>query len=88
VLVHFCFFALSAPSRALCWVEGKTFKAWEKLGDYLVRLREMPFSAMCTLAEKDALEWKDQMESRMLAGAWANMIDRAQEIQAAVISAR
>jgi peptidase M50-like protein len=73
---------------ALCWVEGKTFKAWEKLGDYLVRLREIPASSLRDLVEKDALEWKDQMESRMLAGAWANMIDRAQEIEVGAISAQ
>lgn len=56
-----------------CWSEGKSFEAWEKLGEYLRWLRELPASSVRSSAERDALEWKAQMESRMLAGAWATM---------------
>lgn len=55
------------------WAEGKAFDAWEKLGDYLRWLRELPVSSVHAAAERDAREWKTQMESRMLAGAWATM---------------
>jgi len=58
---------------ALCWSEGRSFDAWEQLQGYLRRVREIPASPLRTCAERDALEWKAQMESRMLAGAWATM---------------
>ncbi len=58
---------------ALLWAEGRSFMAWEKLGEYLERVRELPVSAVRDLAEKGVLDWKAQMESRMLAGAWATM---------------
>jgi len=47
--------------------------AWEKLGEYLCWLQDLPASSIRATAEPDALEWKRQMESRMLAGAWATM---------------
>ena len=58
---------------ACCWAEGKSFDAWEMLQKYLQRVRDLPTSTLRTSAERDALEWKAQMESRMLAGAWATM---------------
>lgn len=58
---------------ASCWAEGRSFDAWEKMAGYLQRLRELPPSTERDLTERDALEWKQQMESRMLSGAWATM---------------
>jgi Peptidase family M50 len=58
---------------ASCWAEGRSFDAWEKLADYLSCLRGLPPSPERDLAEKDALDWKRQMECRMLSGAWATM---------------
>lgn len=58
---------------ACCWSEGRSFEAWEKLGQHLNWLRELPASCTRDSAERDALEWKAQMESRMLSGAWATM---------------
>ena len=57
----------------MLWAEGRSFMAWEKLGEYLERVRELPASAVRELAEKGVLDWKAQMESRMVAGAWATM---------------
>ena len=58
---------------ASVWSEGKSFDAWEKLQEHLLRIRQIPDSPARISAERDALEWKAQMESRMLAGAWATM---------------
>lgn len=58
---------------ASCWAEGRSFDAWEKMAGYLQGLRNLPASPQRDVAEKDALEWKQQMESRMLSGAWATM---------------
>ena len=58
---------------ASIWSEGRSFDAWEKLQEHLLRIRELPDSPARHAAEKDAMEWKAQMESRMLAGAWATM---------------
>jgi hypothetical protein len=58
---------------AFCWSEGKLFAAWEELGKHLHQLRELPASPLRTAAEQAVLEWKMQMESRMLSGAWATM---------------
>lgn len=58
---------------ALVWAEGKSFDALEKLQEHLLRIRELPDSPARAAAERDVLEWKAQMESRMLAGAWATM---------------
>jgi hypothetical protein len=58
---------------ALLWAGGRSFVAWEKLGEYLGRVRELPHSSVRDLAEKGVLEWKAQMESRMVVGAWATM---------------
>ena len=53
------------------WADGKPFDAWEKLGEYLQEVRKAPASPLRELTEKTATDWKHQMESRMLAGAWA-----------------
>ena len=66
---------------ALQWAEGRLFDAWEQLGPYLAKLRELPESPVRELIEKNALEWKAQMESRMLAGAWATMHSWAQKME-------
>ena len=66
---------------ALLWAEGRSFMAWEKLGEYLGRVRELPNSSVRDLAEKGVLEWKAQMESRMVAGAWATMTAWSEEAQ-------
>lgn len=58
---------------ACCWSEGKSFEAWEKLGAHLRWLSELPDSSARAAAERDAREWKAQMESRLLSGAWATM---------------
>lgn len=58
---------------ACCWSEGRSFEAWEQLGRHLTWLRELPASASRDAAERGAVEWKAQMESRMLSGAWATM---------------
>jgi hypothetical protein len=72
---------------ALLWAEGKLFDAWEQMEDYFLVLRELPASPGRDLAEKNAVEWKHQMESRMLTRAWRSMYSLAQEIQPAVLEA-
>ncbi len=72
------FDSLTAAERkrleiACCWAEGKLFDAWERVGAYLRWLSELPPSHVRSSAEHDAREWKTQMESRMLSGAWATM---------------
>lgn len=66
---------------ALRWAGGRPFEAWEQLQDYLVQVRQLAPSPVRDLAEGDALEWKKQMESRMLAGAWATMHSHPQEFE-------
>lgn len=63
---------------ALRWSEGRPFDAWEELGGYILKVREMPASPFRDLTEMNALEWKGQMESRMLSGAWATLHSLAQ----------
>jgi hypothetical protein len=65
---------------ALLWAEGKLFDAWEKLGDHLARLRKLPDSPARLLAEKSAMEWKKQMESRMLSRAWRAMYSVTRQV--------
>jgi hypothetical protein len=72
---------------ALLWAEGKLFDAWEQMEGYFLVLRELPASPGRDLAEKNAVEWKHQMESRMLTRAWRSMYSFAQEIQPAVLEA-
>jgi hypothetical protein len=65
---------------ALCWAEGKLFDAWEGLGAYLAFLHGQPQSPSRFLAEASALEWKKQMESRMLTRAWRSMYSLTEEV--------
>jgi hypothetical protein len=65
---------------ALLWADGKLFDAWEKLAEHLSQLRTLPDSAARHLAEKSALEWKQQMESRMLSRAWRAMYSVTKEV--------
>ena len=73
---------------ALLWAEGRLFDAWEKLVEvYLSLLRELPESAGRKLAEDSALEWKRQMESRMLTRAWRSMYSISRQIEPASLQA-
>ena len=73
----------SRLGTGLLWSEGKLFDAWEKLGDYFDLLRGMPASPARDLLEQNALEWKKQMESRMLTRAWRTMYSMSQEVEQA-----
>jgi hypothetical protein len=73
---------------ALLWAEGRLFDAWEKLGKgYLQLLRKLPESHGRQLAEESALEWKRQMESRMLTRAWRSMYSISRQIEPASLQA-
>ncbi len=73
---------------ALLWAEGRLFDAWEKLClGYLDLLRELPESPGRHLAEESALEWKRQMESRMLTRAWRSMYSISRQIEPAALQA-
>lgn len=73
---------------ALLWAEGRLFDAWEKLTlGYLDVLRELPESPGRHLAEESAMEWKRQMESRMLTRAWRSMYSISRQIEPAALQA-
>lgn len=73
---------------ALLWAEGRLFDAWEKLClGYLQLLRELPESPGRHMAEESALEWKRQMESRMLTRAWRSMYSISRQIEPAALQA-
>ena len=73
---------------ALLWAEGRLFDAWEKLGTgYLAELRGLPASSGRTLAEESAVEWKRQMESRMLTRAWRSMYSISSQLEPASLQA-
>jgi hypothetical protein len=73
---------------ALLWAEGRLFDAWEKLvQSYLPLLRELPESPGRQMAEESALEWKRQMESRMLTRAWRSMYSISRQIEPASLQA-
>jgi hypothetical protein len=78
--------ALQQPrlSIALMWAEGRLFDAWEKLRDYLAEIQKLPTSPARSLAERQAHEWKAQMESRMLTRAWRTIYSMSQEIENAI----
>lgn len=65
---------------ALLWAEGKLFDAFEKWPKYFQSLRQTPESPARALAEKSAIEWKHQMESRMLTRAW-RALSMSQEVE-------
>jgi len=66
---------------ALLWVEGRLFDAFEKVPDYFAALRRLPESPGRELREKSAMEWKHQMESRMLTRAWRSMYNLSQQVE-------
>lgn len=66
---------------ALLWAEGKLFDAFEKLSAYLEHLSKAPPSPSRELAEKNAADWKHQMESRMLTRAWRAMYSLSQQVE-------
>ncbi|MGE5324176.1 MAG: M50 family metallopeptidase [Actinomycetota bacterium] len=66
---------------ALLWVDGRLFDAFEKMPDYFVSLKQLPESPARKLAEKSAMEWKRQMESRMLTRAWRSMYNMSQQVE-------
>jgi hypothetical protein len=66
---------------ALLWAEGRLFDAFEKLPDYIAALRELQESPARDLREKSALDWKHQMESRMLSRAWHSMYNLSQQVE-------
>lgn len=68
---------------AILWAEGKLFDAFEKLSEYFAALQELPESPARDLAEKSALDWKHQMESRMLTRAWRSMYNLSQQVASA-----
>jgi hypothetical protein len=68
----------------LLWSDGKLFDAWEKLADYFYLLREMPPAPARDLLEQNAVEWKKQMESRMLTRAWRTMYSLSREVEQAM----
>jgi hypothetical protein len=70
---------------ALIWSDGKLFDAWEKLGDYFYLLRELPALPARDLLEHSAVEWKRQMESRMLTRAWRSLYSISQEVEHAAL---
>jgi hypothetical protein len=72
---------------ALMWADGKLFDAWESLRDYLRELQELPASPARDLAEKQAREWKAQMESRMLTRAWRTIYSMSQEVESSAPAA-
>jgi hypothetical protein len=66
---------------ALLCSEGQPFDAWEKLVDYFYLLRELPPSPARDLLEQSAVEWKHQMESRMLTRAWRSLYSISREVE-------
>lgn len=64
----------------LLWAEGKPFDAWEQMAAYLQLLDGIDDVNARELARKSALEWKHQMESRMLTRAWRTMYAMSQEV--------
>jgi hypothetical protein len=70
----------SRLNAALLWADGRLFDAWEALSEYLALLQAQPASAARSLAGESALEWKKQMESRMLTRAWRAMYSLTEEV--------
>jgi hypothetical protein len=65
---------------ALLWADGKLFDAFERLAAYSRALEQLPASPARQLAEESALDWKHQMESRMLTRAWRSMYTMSQQV--------
>jgi hypothetical protein len=80
---------LSASQRqrlkiVLLWAEGKPFDAWEQIAEYLRLLDAIADPNTRELARKSALDWKHQMESRMLTRAWRTMYAMSQEVDRSI----
>jgi hypothetical protein len=71
---------------ALLWADGRLFDAWEQMEAYLILLGHLPDAPDRDLAEKSALEWRRQMESRMLTRAWRTMYNVSKEVEGATVS--
>lgn len=67
----------------LLWADGKSFDAWEKMGNYIRLLSSVSESPVRELATRSAQEWKHQMESRMLTRAWRMMYTMSQQVDLA-----
>lgn len=67
---------------ALLWADGKLFDAFEQLAAYSRALEQLPASPARQLAEESAIDWKHQMESRMLTRAWRSMYTMSQQVDA------
>ena len=65
----------------LLWAEGKPFDAWEQMAGYINQLDAIADLNARDLARKSALEWKHQMESRMLTRAWRTMYAMSREVE-------
>ena len=66
---------------ALLWADGKLFDAFEKLTAHLQSLETTPFCCSGQLSKSSALEWKRQMESRMLTRAWRAMYTISRQLE-------
>jgi hypothetical protein len=70
---------------AMLWANGRLFDSLEKLSTLIQVLGRMPASSSRDLAEKSALEWKHQMESRMLTRAWRAMYTLSQQVDSSAL---
>lgn len=68
---------------ALLWARGRLFDAWEKLGELLTQFQALPASSARDAAVNTCLEWKRQMESRMLTRAWRALYSTTKEVDSA-----
>lgn len=66
---------------ALLWVDGRLFDAFEQMPEYFGLLSRLPESPARKVAEKSAMEWMRQMESRMLTRAWRSMYNMSQQVE-------
>ncbi|HEY6271165.1 MAG TPA: M50 family metallopeptidase [Terriglobales bacterium] len=65
---------------ALLWAEGRLFDAWEKLGQLTTSLQDIPASSVRNFSVTNCLEWKTEMESRMLTRAWRALYSTTQQV--------
>lgn len=62
------------------WAQGRLFDAWEKLSRLLEHWQQGPSPSPAGFAQTNCLEWKRQMESRMLTRAWRAMYSTTQAV--------
>jgi hypothetical protein len=65
---------------ALLWAEGRLFDAWDKLGQLTTSFQDMPATSVRNFAVTNCLEWKTEMESRMLTRAWRALYSTTQDV--------